>query len=137
MALLADPDFDPFSEVLLAGSPAGFAVSEPLHADTLDVIEAKPERMRLRAELAAPGWLVLGEWTYPGWQARINGAERPIYRADYGLRAVPLGTGAHEIEFVYRPTMLYAGAAWSLGTLLIVLVLLAGSRLRALRTRDA
>jgi hypothetical protein len=134
LALLADPAFDPFAEVLLSRAPTEFAAFEPQAGrSTVEVLELAPERMRLRAELAAPGWLVLGEWHYPGWQARVDGDKQSIYRADYGLRAVPLGAGAHEVEFVYRPAALYAGAALSALTLLAAVVLWAVK----VRARDA
>jgi hypothetical protein len=133
LALLSDPQFDPFSEVLLASAPEGFTAldAEP-GPSAVEVLELAPERMRLRADLAAPGWLVLGEWHYPGWQARVDGQKKSIYRAYYGLRTVPMEAGAHEIEFVYRPVTFYAGALFSLATLATAVVLLA---LR-LRSRD-
>jgi len=125
LALLADPEFDPFDEVLLSSSPAGFAVAD-VESDlsTVEVLELAPERMRLRTESAASGWLVLGEWTYPGWQARVDGVKLPVYRAYYGLRAVPLEAGVHEVEFVFVPLTLYAGAALSGATLAFAVVLL-------------
>ena len=79
----------------------------------------------VRADLAAPGWLVVGEWDYPGWRARVDGIKQPIYRAHYGLRAVPLEAGTHEIEFVFRPVTFYAGAALSLVALGAAIVLAA------------
>jgi uncharacterized membrane protein YfhO len=89
--------------------------------------------MHLRADLSSSGWLVLGEWDYPGWRAFVNGQRQRIYRADYSLRAVPLDPGTHEIELVYRPVGLYVGAALSALTLLIVAVFLA----LGVRSRDA
>ena len=60
-----------------------------------------------------------------GWRARVDGQSVDVYRADYGLRAVPLEAGVHEIEFEYRPFLFYAGAVLSAATLLIVAVLFA------------
>jgi uncharacterized membrane protein YfhO len=75
-----------------------------------------PEEIMVEADLSVPGWLVLGEWYYPGWQAWANGREQPIYRADYGLRAIPLAAGIHEVMLRYRPRSLYLGGALSLLT---------------------
>jgi hypothetical protein len=125
LALLAAPEFDPFEEVLLSDSPAGFTVTEPRSGrSTVKLLERAPERMRLRAQLVAPGWLVLGEWHYPGWNARVDGQRQPIYRANYGLRAVPLERGPHEIEFEYRPATFYVGAFLSAGSLALAIVIL-------------
>lgn len=119
LALLADPDFDPFTEVLVSSAPAGFVASAQKAGSTIELLGRTPEQMHLRANLTAPGWLVLSEWIYPGWQARVNGHRQQIYRADYGLRAIALPTGTHDVSFVYRPITLYVGAALSLSTLLL------------------
>jgi hypothetical protein len=126
LALLAAPEFDPFDEILLSDSPAGFTVFEPGSGrSTVELLERAPERIRLRAQLAAPGWLVLGEWHYPGWHARVDGQRQPIYRAHYGLRAVPVESGLHEIEFLYRPVTFYVGGGLSVGSLALAIVILA------------
>jgi hypothetical protein len=126
LAILADPGFDPPAEVLLSGAPDRFAPEIPsMGSSTVEVIERAPERMRVRADLASPGWLVLGEWHYPGWRARVDGERRAVYRVNYGLRGVPLEAGAHEVEFAYRPVTLYAGGTLSVMTLIVVAVLLA------------
>jgi uncharacterized membrane protein YfhO len=66
----------------------------------------------------------LGEWDYPGWRARVDGRPQDIYRADYGLRAVPLPAGEHVIEFIYRPVSFDVGGAISIGVLAVVIVLM-------------
>jgi hypothetical protein len=132
LSLLADPEYDPFDEVLLSSEldgsrpRSGPGLSDaPKGLSTVEVRELSPERMRVLADLAAPGWLVVGEWYYPGWQARVDGERQPIYRAHYGLRAVALDAGVHEIEFVYRPVTFYAGSFLSLIALVGAVVLLA------------
>jgi hypothetical protein len=132
LSLLADPEYDPFDEVLLSSaldgshSRPGQGLSDAERdPSTVEVLELAPERMRVLADLAAPGWLVVGEWHYPGWQARVDGDTQPIYRAHYGLRAVALDAGAHEIEFVYRPVTFYAGSFLSLIALVGAVVSLA------------
>ena len=68
-----------------------------------------------------PGWLVLADTYYPGWRVFVDGVEGRIYRADYVLRAVPLATGSHQVEFVYEPMSFKVGATISGITLLLVL----------------
>jgi hypothetical protein len=119
LALLSDPAFDPFQEALLAEVPdVPWSLGIPDNPSTGKVAEWSPERIVVLGDLEEPGWLVVGEWDYPGWIARVDGRPTAIYRAHYGLRAVPLAAGKHKIEFLYRPTSLYAGAALSLLTLL-------------------
>jgi hypothetical protein len=45
--------------------------------------------------------LVVSENFYPGWQARIDGKDSPVGRADYTLIGVPLPAGARHIELTY------------------------------------
>ena len=125
LALLADPAFDPSVEVLLPGdAPDGYAPGDPPVPAVVEVVDYAPERIVVRAGLSAPGWLVLGEWDYPGWQARVDGRRQEIYRADYALRAVPLATGDHVVEFRYQPASVYLGAVVSVTTLAAVAVLI-------------
>jgi hypothetical protein len=132
LAALADPTFDPFARVLLEpGAPGGFVSDGPSSPALVEVASYAPERIVVHAQLEAPGWLVLGEWNYPGWRARVDGRRQAIYRATYGLRAVPLEAGAHTVEFVYRPRSVYLGAAISLASLavgLVLMVVLSGRR---------
>ena len=82
-------------------------------------LEWSPEAISIEA--VGPGTLVLSEVAYPGWQARLDGHRVPI-QALYGvLRVVDLPAGIHEVEFVYRPTMVYVGGALSLLTLVILI----------------
>jgi uncharacterized membrane protein YfhO len=121
LALLADPAYDPSVEVLLPeGAPEGTAAAGSLSTSTAEVTSYAPERIVVHADASAPGWLVLGEWTYPGWQAWVDGRRVKIHRAHYALRAVPLAAGSHVIEFRYRPLTVYAGAATSVVTVFAV-----------------
>ncbi len=123
LAALADPSFDPFAQVLLAEPvPDGWGAAEEASSST-EVELYTPERIRIRAALSARGWLVVGEWHYPGWQAWVDGVQRRVYRADYGLRAVPLSPGRHVVEFRYRPGSFYLGAAVSALTLVGVVAI--------------
>lgn len=63
--------------------------------------------MLIRAE--GPGFLVLADTYYPGWQVFVDGVENRVYQADSVLRAVPLGMGPHRVEFVYDPASFKAG----------------------------
>jgi hypothetical protein len=118
LSLLADPEFDPFDEVLVAGPvPGEWAFSSPGLPATVEITSYAPEQIALSADLSAPGWLVIGEWNYPGWQVWVDGLQRTLHRADYGLRAVRLNAGSHRVEFRYHPTSVRIGAAISLLTL--------------------
>jgi hypothetical protein len=91
-------------------------------------------QIRLTAEMDAPGYLVLADSYYPGWQARIDGRATTIYRANSVVRAVYVPAGQHDITFVFRPLDFYLGAAVSgLAWLLSLAVLLWSFRRRRQR----
>src|SRR6267142_505026 len=53
----------------------------------------------IRVASEGGGFLVLSENAYPGWRARVDGADAPIYRADVTLQGVIVPPGAHRVAF--------------------------------------
>jgi hypothetical protein len=84
----------------------------------------RPDQMVLEVEAFDSGWLVLSDTWYPGWVATVDGKSAPLYRADSIFRAVPVGSGKHEITLKYRPAGFYSGGILSILVLLFVLYLL-------------
>lgn len=62
------------------------------------IIEHRPNRVLVRVNAPRPMALVLSEIWFPGWRARADGEELPVYRADYCLRAVLLPAGERTVE---------------------------------------
>lgn len=139
-AALRDPAFDPRRTALLP-APIDFATT-PLDSSSTAtaVLDAyTPDEVAWRVETDAPRLLVLSEVYYPaGWKAELDGAEVPIYRADYLLRAVPVPAGAHRLVLRFEPQshrlgVLVAGATTALvyGGVLLLLGLAWHRRRRA------
>lgn len=120
---------DPREVVLLEESPP-----EPM--PTAGDRERSPEvrilnyggnGVTVAAEMPWPGWLVLTDSYFPGWQAFIttsgeNESEVPIYRANLNFRAVPLPAGSHTLTFRYSPLSLRLGFYTSfLAAMLVIL----------------
>jgi hypothetical protein len=123
LELLQSPDFDPFDEVLVnEAMPLSVEASVPDSTASASLLQYAPEAIVVQADLTAPGWLVVSEWSYPGWQAWVDGSPQKVFRVDYGLRAVPLSQGMHRVEFRYRPMSVYVGAAVSAVTLCVCAV---------------
>jgi Bacterial membrane protein YfhO len=112
--LLLDPAFDPTREVVLSSTPV-----EPPSRDfqgTSRILELVSDRVRIEADLNAPGYVVLVDAYDPGWQATLDGAAAPILRANLAFRAVRAPAGRHLVEFSYRPPWLLRGLGLSLAT---------------------
>jgi hypothetical protein len=66
-----------------------------------------PNRIEVRA--VGPGWLILSEMNYPGWQVWVDGERAELEAYADVLRAVSLEAGEHNVRFVYRPLSVYLG----------------------------
>ena len=67
-----------------------------------------------------PGYLILSDVYFPGWQARVDGRPTRILSANYLVRAVPLEPGSHRVVFTYRPWPWRLGATVSLCSLCLL-----------------
>ena len=127
---LVAPNFDPESVVLLA-PPAG-PLPPPRAGKGFSVARVAgdtPEALSVDAESSEAGYLVLTRSYDRGWEARLDGAEVPLRRADLALSAVLLPAGAHRLELLYRPASFRAGAAISVASLVVLAgLVLAGQR---------
>ncbi len=135
---LGEPTFDPARLVLLAPGPG----AEPLAADspndgvaTLEI--SAPEQLRIRTRAASPAYLVVSDSWFPGWGAAVDGTDVPIVRANLLFRAVRLAPGEHVVELRYEPTSVRVGAAISLGSLLVGVLLMVAARRRHRRSLPA
>ncbi|MBN1399952.1 MAG: YfhO family protein [Anaerolineae bacterium] len=131
---LADPGFDPATQVILQGGGAGsdgaseaFATS-PDPAQALTILERDANRYALQVETRTPAYLVLSEWHDPGWKARLDGRPFPILTANYAFQAVFVLPGTHRIELRYAPLYLPIGAGLSCLSLLLASIALALAR---------
>ncbi len=127
--------FDPAETVLFEKEDfrnrenAAPQIVEPVNAE-VRIKRYEAQRVELETRNERPGFLALSEIYYPGWEARIDGAQAPIERVDYALRGVAVPPGDHRVEFVFRSRSFRNGAVWSL---LGVLLLLVGASDRARR----
>ena len=97
----------------------------PLAPDPI-VIDLSTDHVRIDVPDSPGGYLVLTDTYHRGWKARVDGAETPVYLANFLFRAIRLPPGPHTVELVFDPLSLRLGRAISLATLafavLVVLV---------------
>jgi membrane protein YfhO len=122
--LLRTRAVDSAHEVLLAGCDAPPRAGAPATRGEARIVEESTGRVRVSASADGGAWLVLGDTWFPGWRARLDGVDAPIWRANHAFRAVALPPGRHEIEFTFVPRGLFVGMALSVGAALGIVVLL-------------
>lgn len=83
-----------------------------------------PNQMVLRVKNNRPGYLVLSQPFYPGWQVSVDGKKGTLYQVDGILVGLPIDTGTHLVEFHYRPYYFNWGIGISLFGILIGVILL-------------
>ncbi len=119
---LLSPEFDLRTTVMLdrsSGCTTRVATS-PMRGPDVEIVDLEPMRVRLRANMDRPGYVVLTDTYYPGWQARVNGKSAVILRANGMLRAVSVPAGPVDIVFEYVPKSFYAGITIATAALLLL-----------------
>jgi 4-amino-4-deoxy-L-arabinose transferase-like glycosyltransferase len=120
--------FDPAETVLFGREDYGSReialpeIGDPTNAE-VKITRHEPQRIELQTRNSQPGFLVLSEVYYRGWEAWIDGRRAPVERVNYALRGLAVPAGDHRVEFVFRAHSFRNGAAY---TLLGVLLLLVG-----------
>ena len=133
LALMQDAAFDPAAELVLSvgdgavltddvapesvwGDPSRRAQPAP-GWEFARVTHYAPERVEIDVVADAPGYLVLTDAWYPGWEATVDGEPVQVQRADLLFRAVAVDAGHHCVVFTFRPVSLRVGAGVSLAGL--------------------
>lgn len=125
MAYEARPIDAPEPELLDAAAPplAENPVSPPAGEGpaAFPVIGSSETHTRIDISVpnTRPGILVVSDAFYPGWRARVDGEDAPIFPVDILFRGVTLGPGAHDVTIYYAPTSVILGGAISLATTLV------------------
>jgi uncharacterized membrane protein YfhO len=97
------------------------------------IVQERPDRVLLEADLSEPGYVVLVDSYDPGWQAWLDGQPIPILRANTAFRAVQVPGGRHRIEYAYWPWAVGVGILLSgitLASMLAALLVLRGESSR-------
>jgi hypothetical protein len=125
LAALARPDFDPAATVALEGEPVALPPAAALPSEKVTVEAYTAEHIALCVHAERPGFLVLADATYPGWQATVDGQPTPVRTANLLFRAVSITPGDHQVTFNYRPVSWQRGVALSLAAAVALIVLCA------------
>jgi hypothetical protein len=144
LVLMAARPFDAGTQVIVEEGPMdGLPIVRPRIGQPLDpatlplplsVTDRSSDQIRVQTPDGPGGFLVLTDLYHRGWRARVDDQPKPVYLANFLLRAVYLPPGSHIVDFVFDPLSIRVGLAISVATLLfastvgVVLPLLAGAR---------
>ncbi|MGH9847119.1 MAG: YfhO family protein, partial [Blastocatellia bacterium] len=120
IALAATEDLGGRASDLPAMSAAGAEVN---------VTRYEPLRIELQTRNEKPGFLVLSEIYYRGWEAKVDGRRVPVERVNHTLRGIAVPAGHHRIEFFFRAPSFRLGAKYSL---IGIVLLIAGGMVNGL-----
>jgi hypothetical protein len=114
LEMLATRQVDAGQAVLLEEAPAApdaaGADAAPARTAVIALERATSETLSLSVKgHGAPGWLVVADAWYPGWEARVNGAPAPVLKANGVFRAVPIPSDDVELTMRYRPASFRVG----------------------------
>lgn len=126
VAAMQNPAFDPARTMMLlrrGEEPAGLQThGQSSPQDKAAILAYAPERVELKVTLDSPGWLVLTDTYYPGWQATVDGQPAEILPANIMFRAVEVLAGEHTVVFEFKPRSVLIGA-WVSGGAFVALVI--------------
>jgi hypothetical protein len=83
-----------------------------------------PNELIVTTESTCNAYLATSEIMYPGWTAEIDGKDVPMYTNHLAFRSLYVPGGRHVVVMRYVPTIFYLGFGVTLGTFLMLLVLM-------------
>jgi hypothetical protein len=89
-----------------AGQPARRVLSDARVAAHTAIMQYADNFVEIDVDAPRAGIVVLHDLFYPGWEARVDGHEVTILRANILFRGVEVPAGHHRIEFSFHPLSL-------------------------------
>jgi hypothetical protein len=130
-AAVQDPAFDPATQVVIESGGAQLPTPAPAASpESVRWLVHSNNELALEVTATAPGYLVLSEVWYPGWQAEIEVDGRverqPVLRANSAFRAVPLWQAGTQVVRMHFAPPLWRSGLLAAGLTLLALVAAAG-----------
>lgn len=79
----------------------------------------RPGKIQLEVKSDQPGLIYLANNFDPDWEARVDGVEQKIFRANYTFQAIPVLQGQHQVQILYKPRSFELGLLTSVGALTV------------------
>ena len=114
------PDFDPAQVVYVEGEAAVETASVG-HSGQARIVSYETQSVTVEVESTSPGWMMLNDVWYPGWEAKVNGDPTRLYRANGTFRAVRVPAGHSIVTMEYHNTYLNLGIGIAVVTLIVMI----------------
>lgn len=88
------------------------------------ILEYSANKIKIETNSDKPSLLCLSEIYYPAWQAKIDGQQTEIIRANYCFRSIPLPAGNHIVEMEFASKKFTLGLWTTIATLGLSIILL-------------
>ena len=119
-------DFDPINTAIVDNRFSNYIIPNLDNSSSnikLDIY--KPNYLKYSSESTNDGIAIFSEIYYnKGWDAYVDGVKTDYFRANYVLRALNIPAGNHIIEFKFQPSVYSISENISLGSSLILFILL-------------
>lgn len=123
LPMLFAADFDPSAKVLIAETIPDPAPPKNDGTNSVSDVNIQERSVSMKVEVVQDAVLLLNDRHSPNWHVYVDGAERPLLRANYLMRAVQLKPGDKEVVFKFEPTAKYLKITFaSMAASLVLLV---------------
>jgi hypothetical protein len=130
VAAFCKGSFDPLSTVIVKDEIEIEAGSGQAFPPSIDIRKDTQGRLEYSVNVDRDAVLVIPGNHAPGWRALVDGEEVELFEANILAKGIFVSRGKHEIKLRYLPGSFLWGVSISLSSLLVVLLLFLGARLR-------
>ncbi len=104
----------------------------------VEVVEYLPNKIRLKAKMEKPGWVLFTDNYHPYWKLEVDGKPEKIFVADKTFRAFYLEKGEHDIvmRYISKPFLVGSKVSLIFAIFIVILVVVhTGSSIRRQKER--
>ncbi|MCR9244944.1 MAG: hypothetical protein NXI31_07920 [bacterium] len=136
---LADTDLDPRAQVLVDSASANQLATVPANADpgsrTARFVHEDSKRVSIHLQAGDPGYLVIADTFFDGWEAWIDDEPVPMVRGNLYQRVVAVPENECIVEMRFRAPGFFAGFVIGGAAVPLLAVLLLASAWAGIRLR--